>query len=135
MTIKRHSGLWNFSVRVQSWSDEIESDPFLNWKIFENHQSDPVLIRKFKIMYFCFASLGKRITGAVLPLAKYNWLKAKLFQRCFCLLRQNRHSILAFLKFNNELSIWHQRDSTAWGYFVIKIIPMLGLVKWQGRHT
>jgi len=46
-------------------------------KIFENHQSDPVLIRQFKIMYFCFASWGKGTTGAILPLAKYNWLKAK----------------------------------------------------------
>ena len=37
------SGLWNFSVRVQSWSDKIESDPVLIRKIFENHLSDPVL--------------------------------------------------------------------------------------------
>jgi len=30
------SGLWNFSVRVKSWSDKIESDPVLIRKIFEN---------------------------------------------------------------------------------------------------
>jgi len=34
------SGLWNFSVRVQSWSDKIESDP--------------VLFRQCKIIYFPF---------------------------------------------------------------------------------
>ena len=42
------SGLWNFSVRVQSWSDKIESDPVLIHKIFENLKSDPVLIRQSK---------------------------------------------------------------------------------------
>jgi len=62
------SELWNFLVRVQSWSDKIESDPVLIRKIFENHQSDPVL----KIMYIRFASWGKATTGAILPLAKYD---------------------------------------------------------------
>ena len=71
------SGLWNFSVRVQSWSDKIKSDPVLICKIFENHPSDPVLIRQGKIMYFYFASWGKRTTGAIWLLAKYDWLKAK----------------------------------------------------------
>ena len=46
------SGLWNFSVRVQSWSAKIESDPVLIREMFENHQSDPVLIRPCKIVYF-----------------------------------------------------------------------------------
>ena len=65
------SGLWNFSVRVQSWSDKIESDPVLIHKIFENHQSDPVPIREGKIIYPYFASWGKRTTGAIVPFAKY----------------------------------------------------------------
>jgi len=56
-------GLWNFSVQVQSRSDKIDSDP--------------VLIRQCKVMYIYFASWGKRTTGHILPLAKYNWLKAK----------------------------------------------------------
>ena len=56
------SGLTNFSVRVQSWSAKIESDPVLIRKIFENHQSYLVLIRQCKIMYF--ASWGKITTGA-----------------------------------------------------------------------
>ena len=48
------SRLWNFSVRVQSWSDEIESDPVLIHKIIENHQSDPVLIHQHKnVFLFC----------------------------------------------------------------------------------
>jgi len=50
------SGRRNFSVRVQSCSDKIESDPFLIRKIFENHQSDAVLIRQCKILYFYFGS-------------------------------------------------------------------------------
>jgi len=49
-----------------------KSDPVLICKIFENDQSDPVLIRQYKIMYFYFASLGKITTGAVLPSAKYD---------------------------------------------------------------
>jgi len=71
------SRLWNFSVQVQFWSDVIESDPALISEIFENHMSNPVLIRQHKIMYFYFASWDKRTTGAILPLAKYDWLEAK----------------------------------------------------------
>ena len=65
------SGLWNFSVRVQSWTDKIESDPVLIRKIFENRQSDPVLIRPCKIMCFYFASWTKTTMWAILPSA---WL-------------------------------------------------------------
>jgi len=71
------SGLWNFSVWVQSWSDKIESDPVLIRKILENHQSDPVLIRQCKTINFSFASWDKRTARAILPLAYYDWLKAK----------------------------------------------------------
>jgi len=66
------SGLWNFSVRVQSWSEKIESDQAINRTIFENHQSDPVLIRWCKTMYFHFASWSKITTGAILPSAKHD---------------------------------------------------------------
>jgi len=52
-------GMWtrdertvNFSVRVQSWSAKVESDPVLIRKILENHQSDPVLICPWKNMHF-----------------------------------------------------------------------------------
>ena len=122
------SGLWNFSVRVQSWSYKIESDPVLIHKMFENRQSDPVLIRQCKIIYFYFASWGKRTTVAILPLAKYDWLNAKWFQQCFCLMRQNRHRLLAFLKFNKEVSIRHQREKHCWSYFSIRRIPSIGQV-------
>jgi len=71
------SGLWNFSDRVQPWSDEIESDQVLIRKIFENDQSDPVLIHPCKIMSFYFAWCGKSTTEAILTSAKYDWLKAK----------------------------------------------------------
>ena len=50
------SELWNFS-----WSDKIESDPILIRKSFENHQSDQVLIRQCKIMYFYFAHEAKHL--------------------------------------------------------------------------
>jgi len=59
------SELGNSSVRIQSWSDKIESDPVLIRKIFENHQSDPVLIHPCKTMYFYFASWSKSTTGAI----------------------------------------------------------------------
>jgi len=68
------SGLWSFSRWVQSWSDEIESHPVLFWKIFENHQSDPASNANSCVF---FASWGKRTTGAILPLAKCDWLKGK----------------------------------------------------------
>jgi len=45
------SGLWIFLVRVQSWSDEIESDPVLIHKVFENHRSDPALIRQLPSLH------------------------------------------------------------------------------------
>ena len=93
----------------QKWADceifQSESSPDL--QIFENHQSDPVLIRQCKIMYFYFASWGKRTTWAILPFTNYDWLKAKYFQQCLCLLRQNRHSLSALPKFNKKMSIRH----------------------------
>ena len=54
------SRLWSFSVRVQSWSPKVESDPVLICKIFENHQSDPVLIRPYKTMYFILTHEAKQ---------------------------------------------------------------------------
>jgi len=49
-------------------------------KTFESSQSDPVLIHPYKTTYFYFASKDKSTAGAILPLAKYGWLKAKQFQ-------------------------------------------------------
>jgi len=129
------SGLLNFSVRVQSWSDQIKSNPVLIRQIFENHQSDPVLIRLCKIMYFYFASWGKKTTRAVLPFTNYDWFKAKYFQQCLCLMWQNRHSLSAFPKFNKKVSIRHQKQKHCWSYFAVRRIRLLGLVKWQGRYT
>jgi len=132
------SGLWNFSVRVQSWSDKIESDPVLIRKIFENLQSDTVLIRQCKIRYFYFVSWGKRTTGAILPLLKYDWLKAKKFQQCFCLIRQNRCSLLTLSKFDKCLFGIRGKlylVKHCWSYFAPMKIWLIGLVKWQGRHN
>jgi len=129
------SGLWNFSVRVQSWSDKIESHPVLIRKIFENYQSDAVLIRQCKIMHFYFSSWSKETTRAILPFANYDWLKAKYFEQCLCLMRQNRHSLLAFPKFNKKVSIRHQRQKHCWSYFAVRRVQLLGLAKWQGLYT
>jgi len=74
-------------------------------KLFENHQSDPVLFRPCKTMNFYFASSYKNTTGAIWPFDKHGWLKAKEFQHCFSLVKQNRHSLLAYPKFNYEVSI------------------------------
>ena len=50
--VSEMSGLWNFSVRVESWSDIFESDPVLIRQSFWNHHSDPVSICQCKIMHF-----------------------------------------------------------------------------------
>ena len=34
-------------------------------------------------------------------------------------MKQNRHSVLAFPKFNKEMSIWHQSKKHFWSYFAI----------------
>jgi len=62
-----------------------------------------------------------------LALAKHDWLKAKKFQQCFCLTRQNRRSLLAFTTFNKEASIWYQKEKHWWSYFAIRRIRLLGL--------
>jgi len=49
-------------------------------------------------------------------------------------MRQNRHSLLAFLKLNKEVSIRHQREKHCWSYFSIRRIWLVGLVKWQGQY-
>jgi len=64
-----------------------------------------------------------------LPLATYDWLKAKYFQQCFCLMRQNRHSLLAFPKFNKDVPIRQQGQKHCWSYFVVRRVQLLGLVK------
>ena len=115
------SGLWKFSLRFQPWSDKIESDP--------------VLIRQCKIMYLYFATWGKRTTEAILPLAKYDWLKAKYFHQCFCLMRQNTHNLLALPKFSKQVSIRHQRQKHCWSYDAIRRVRLLGLTKRQGQYT
>jgi len=45
-------------------------------------------------------------------------------------LRQKVHSLLAFPKFNKEVSsIRHPREKHCWSYFAIRRIQLLGLVK------
>jgi len=51
------------------------------------------------------------------------------FQQCFCTMRQKRHSLLAFPKFNKEVSFKLQREKHCWSYFAIRRIRLLGLVK------
>jgi len=57
--------------------------------------------------YFAFSQIrlveGKIVPAMLLPL------------------ETNRHSSLAFPKFNNELSFWHQRKKHHWSYFAIAL--------------
>ena len=74
------SGLGNFSVWGQSWSDKIKSDPAWSAKILKINspiQSGTAHKIAHTIMNVYFASRGKSTTGAILPSAKYDWLKAK----------------------------------------------------------
>jgi len=50
-------------------------------------------------------------------------------------MKQNRQSLVAFPKFNKEVSIWHQNEKLCWSYFAIRRIRLPGLVKWEGRYT
>jgi len=50
-------------------------------------------------------------------------------------MKQNKHSLLAFPKFNKEVSIWHQKEKQCWSYFAMRRIWPLGLVKWQQWYT
>ena len=113
------SGLWNSLVRVQPCSEKIESDPNLIGKIFENHQSDPVLSANVKSCIYILPHEAKQLLE-LLPLPKYDWLKAKELHQCFCIMRQNRYSLLAFPKFNKEVSIRLQREKHCWSYFAIR---------------
>jgi len=44
-------------------------------------------------------------------------------------MRQNRHSLLVFPKFNEEVPIRLQREKHCWSYFAIRRIRLVGLVK------
>jgi len=68
-------GLWNFSVRVQSWSAKIESDPVMICKIL-------------------------KIIGPI-----QSWSAQVKPCILFCLMRKNRHRFLAFAKFNMAMFI------------------------------
>jgi len=56
-------------------------------------------------------------------------VESKIVSAVFCLMRQNRHSLFAFPKFNKEVSIWHQSEKHFWSYFAMRRIRLLGLVK------
>ena len=94
---------------IQSWSANVKSRIFIL-----PHEAKELL------KLFCLSS---------------NWLRAKYFQQGFCLMRQNRHNLLAFPKFNKEVSIRHQKQRPFWNYFAIRRARFLELVKWQGRYT
>jgi len=46
-------------------------------------------------------------------------------------MRQNRHSVLAFIEFNKDASIWYQKEKHCRSYFAIRRIRLLGLVKYD----
>ena len=103
--------LWNFSVRVQSWSAKVESDPVLIRKIFENHQSDPVLIRPYKTMRFILPHGAKQPREA-----KYT------------------HP-LPFPKFNKAVFILPSEAKALLVLFAIRWTQLVEFVKWQGWCT
>jgi len=44
-------------------------------------------------------------------------------------MRQNRHSLLAFPKFDKEVSIRVQKEKNCWSYLAIRRMRLLRLVK------
>jgi len=94
------SGLWNFSVRVQSWSAKVESDP--------------ALIRKFLKIISPIQSWSANIKPCILfRLMKQNSL---MRQNRHNLMRQNRHILCHFQKLIRQCSFCHQRQKHCWSY-------------------
>jgi len=126
------SGLWNFSVQVQFWSNKIESEPVLILKIFEN----PIQSWAAHVKSWIF----------ILP------HEAKASLELFCLQpnmtgwRQNSCS-MAFASWGKiDIAFWHFQYLTrqcllclmnqkhCWSYFAIRRIRFFELFKWQGRY-
>jgi len=59
--------------------------------------------------------------------------EGKIVQQCFCLMRQNSHSVLAFPKFYKQVSISHQREKHCWSNFAIRRIWLV--IAWIGQVT
>jgi len=128
------SGLWSFSVRVQSWFDKIESDPVLIREIFENNQSGPVLIREIfennqsgpvlihscKIMNFYFASWGKSTTEAILPSAKYDWWRQSSCRTAFGSWGKIDIAFWHFPNLTRQSLFCLMKQKHCWRYFAIR---------------
>jgi len=70
------SGLWKFLVRVQSWYEEIQSDPVMICKIFKSSvRSGPDLPIQNHAFLFCL--MNENTAAAIVLSAKYDCLKAK----------------------------------------------------------
>jgi len=61
--------------------------------------------------YFAFSQV-RLVEGKIVPVVFYH-------------MRQNRHSLLAFPKFDKEVSIWHQKEMHCLGYFAIRRVNCL----------
>jgi len=119
------SGLWNFSVRVQSWSNKIESDPALIRKVFENHQSDPVLIRPCKITRFYFASWGKSILELFYLYPHMIGWGQNSSSSAFASWGKIDTVFWDFQNLTSQCLFCHQRQTDRWSYFAIRRMWLL----------
>ena len=127
------SGLWNFSVRVQSWSDKIESDQ--------------VLSAKFLKIISPIQSWSANVKSCIFILPH----EAKELLELFCLSpitigwRQNTSSIVFASWGKIDTTFRHFRNLTincllgirgkSTAGVILLLGQLFGLVKWQGRYT
>jgi len=123
----------------ESSSDLIKFNPIQSWsarflKIISQIQSWSANAKSCRPILFCL--MKQKNYWSYFSFSQIRLVEGKIVPAVvFCLMRQNRHSLLAFPKFNKDVSTWHLREKHCWSYFSIRGIRLLGLVKWQGRYT
>jgi len=128
------SGLWNFLVRVQSsliklnliqsWSTKFLkiTSPIQSWSASEKSRILFCLMRQKNYWSYFALSQMWLVEGKIVP--------AVLLPH-----EEKSTQLLAFTKFNKDVSIWHQEEKHCWTYFAIWRIRLLGLVKWQRWYS
>jgi len=53
----------------------------------------------------------------------------------FCLMRQNKQSILESLNLTRQCLICHQKQKHSWSYYAIRWTRLVELLMWQGWYT
>jgi len=59
---------------------------------------------------FLFCLMRQNNYWSYFAFSQIQLTEGKIVQQCFSFMRQNSHSLLAFPKFNKEVSISHQRE-------------------------